>query len=151
MESIQIDTGVKRIMVNDDPNRVIEFNPSDLVFVEKFYQLIAQFEEKLTEYQRRAEENEKVKDLDASGLPVNMTERLALLHESCDYICDRIDHVFGEGTSQKAFDGARTLDMFGQFLDGISPYISKTRSQKVSQYLNPESARRPRSRKGKKK
>jgi hypothetical protein len=139
-------------MVNDDPARVIEFNPSDLIFVEKFYQLIAQFEEKLKEYQARAEQNEKITSLDADGLPINMAARLTLLRDSCDYICDRIDSVFGKDTSLKVFGGARTLDMFSQFLDGISPFISKTRVQKVSPYLNPESAKRnKRTVKGKKK
>jgi len=142
MENIVIDTGVKRIMVNDDPTRIIEFNPSDLIFVEKFYQLISEFETKLTEYQTRAEENENVSDLGADGLPVNMLARLALLHDACDYICERIDYVFGEGTSQKAFASARTLDMFKQFLSGISPFISKTRREKIKKYTNPEGAKR---------
>jgi len=152
MENIVIDTGVKRIMVNDDPARVIEFNPSDLIFVEKFYQLISEFETKLTEYQTHAEENEKVSTLGTDGLPVNMAARLALLHDACDYICERIDYVFGESTSQKAFAGARTLDMFEQFLNGISPFISKTRREKIAKYTNPESAKRNgRTVKGKKK
>ena len=152
MDSIQIDTGVKRIMVNDDPARVIEFNPSDLIFVEKFYGLISEFEVKMTEYQKQAEQNEKITTLGADGFPINMAERLRLLHEACDFICGRIDYVFGENTSAKVFDGARTLEMFSQFLDGISPFISKTRSEKVNKYTNPESAKRnKRSIKGNKK
>jgi hypothetical protein len=152
MENLTIDTGIKRIMINDDPARVIEFNPKDVFFVEKFYQLIKEFEGKLSEYQQRAEQNEKVTALGADGYPVNMAERLSLLHDACDYICGRIDYVFGKDTSLKVFDGARTLEMFSEFLNGISPYVVKERSEKVRQYTNPESAKRnQRSTKGKKK
>jgi hypothetical protein len=46
MESLHINTGGIRLCINDDPNRVIEFNPQDLSFAERFYSLLSDFEGK---------------------------------------------------------------------------------------------------------
>lgn len=43
MDSIRIDTGGVRLMVNGDPQRVIAFNPHDVVFAERFYALLGEF------------------------------------------------------------------------------------------------------------
>jgi len=38
MDNLRIDTGIKKILINDGPE-FIEFNPSDVIFAEKFYKL----------------------------------------------------------------------------------------------------------------
>ena len=95
MDSIRIDNGEKRICVNDDPSRVIVFNPSDIVFAEKFYNLIGNFETRLTEYQGRSADIDADKSTDGNGLPANLGQRMALLREACQYIRDQIDVLFG--------------------------------------------------------
>ncbi len=52
----------------------------------------------------------------------------------CNYMKEQIDFVFGKGTSEKAFGNALTLNMFDQFLGGISDYISKSRNSKMKKY-----------------
>ncbi len=136
MESIQIDTGEKRIMVNDDPQRVIVFNPTDVVFAEHYYQVVSEFGAKEEEFKRKYAALGTDETEDENGLPTNAGGKLALLRETCDYFRQKIDQVFGEGTSQAAFGDALTLDMFGQFFTGISPYIQTTRAAKIARYVN---------------
>ena len=137
MDSIRIDTGVKRIAINDDPTRVITFNPNDVAFAERFYSLIREFEDKQVEYETRSKELDAHKDeLDEHGLPVNVGEGLAFLREVCEFMCGRIDHLFGPGTSRIAFGDALTLEMFEQFFTGITPFIQSAREEKILRYTN---------------
>lgn len=133
MDSIRIETGEKRIAINDDPNRVIVFNPTDVVFVERFYELLRDFELKQVEYQDRFDSLE-IEKIDDRGLPVRAGEYIALLREVCEYMRDRIDRLFGAGTSQAAFGDAMTVDMFEQFFTGITPFIQLARSNKLKKY-----------------
>ena len=135
MDSIRIDSGVKRIAVNGDEKRVIEFNPEDIVFVEKFYGLIKQFEEKEVEFRERSKMISAKEGIDEYGIPVNTADSIQLALDLCDYLRVQIDAVFGAGTSQNAFGEARTLSMFEQFFGGIMPFIQGARSEKVGQYL----------------
>ena len=134
MDSLRIDDGVKRIAINDDPGRVIAFNPTDVTFAEKFYNLIGEFEIKLKEYQRMSDDLEKTDAKDDNGLPVNMDARLALLREVCGYIRGRIDYLFGVGTSQIAFGDVMAMEVFEQFFQGITPFFQRVRSAKIEQY-----------------
>lgn len=136
MESIHINTGVKRIAINDDPGRVIVFNPSDVAFAERFYRLIGEFQEKQADYQRRAEELDVNAVVDANGIPSNLADSLALLREACEFLRAKIDDLFGTGTSEKAFGDALSLDAFEQFFEGITPFVKTARSEKMTRYIN---------------
>lgn len=142
MQSLRIDTGSIKLAINEDPNRVIEFNPNDISFIERFYGLITDFEEKEKEYTKRLEKLGKNKEVDSLGIPKNLDEGLVILRDICDFMRGRIDHVFGEGVSQKAFGDANTLNMFEQFLDGVTPYIQNARTGKVQKYTGNRAQRR---------
>lgn len=133
-DSIRIDTGVKRILVNDDPQRVIVFNPDDVVFAEKFYHLLSDFESKEKEFVERAEALDANTALDEHGIPENTQARLAMMKEVCGYLREQIDHVFGQGTAQAAFENAMTLEMFAQFFNGLEPFIRKARADVTDKY-----------------
>jgi hypothetical protein len=134
MDSIRIDTGLKRIAINDDPLRVIEFNPEDTAFAERFYQLLGKFEAKLKDYQARAETLD-TQDVDEHGIPKNMSEHLALQREACEFMRGQIDALFGPETSAKAFGDTLNLFAFAQFFEGITPFIQATRTDKMAKYL----------------
>lgn len=134
MQSIRIDTGSIRIAINDDETRVIEFNPNDLAFIERFYGLIGEFEGKEKEYEQKINTINQSVELDSYNIPKNMGESLVLLKEICEFMREKIDHVFGNGTSQKAFGSENTLSMFEQFFNGITPYIQQARTGKVDKY-----------------
>lgn len=141
MDSIKIISGVKNIAINDDPERVISFNPTDVVFAEKFYNLLGEFQDKLKEYQDRSATIEAAAEVDENNLPVNLPDRIALLREVCEYMRGRIDYLFGPGTAQKVFEDALSLDMFEQFFTGITPFIQQARADKVSKYSNKQPKR----------
>jgi hypothetical protein len=142
MQSLRIDTGSIRLAINDDESRVIEFNPNDLAFIDRFYGLIGEFESKEKEYQQKLDILNQNTEMDAYNIPKNMGESLALLKEICGFMRDRIDYVFGEGTSQKVFGNDNTLDMFEQFFNGITPYIQQARTEKVEKYTGNRAQRR---------
>lgn len=135
MESLSIDVGEIRLAINNDPERVITFNPADAAFAERFYKVVDEFQAKSIQYQRQADET------------LTDEQAIALLKDTCVYVRDRIDYVFGADTSQKAFGDALVLDMFSQFFEGITPYIQKTRTAKLKQYLPPAKVNKPRKRK----
>ncbi len=134
MDNLRIDSGLKRIMINDDPNRFIEFNPNDVLFAEKFYALIKVFEEQEVKFQERIEQIQKNEEKDAYGIPVNTQETLDFVVEVCNFLREQIDKVFGAGTSQTVFGETQSLEMFEQFFTGITPFIKSSRTEKVTKY-----------------
>ena len=56
MDTIRTDKTIKRLTINDDPDRVIEFDPTDVLFIEKFYQLYREFEQKQIEFDEKSYE-----------------------------------------------------------------------------------------------
>ena len=140
MDSIRIDTGIKHIAVNDDPNCVITFNPNDVAFAENFYQLMQDFQIKQVDYQTRADALSDQTALDQNNLPVNLPAGLALLREICEYMRERIDRLFGAGASQKAFGDTLDLNVFEQFFAGMTPIIQAARQEKTARYLTSKHA-----------
>lgn len=128
-QSIRIDSGEVRLLINDDPTRVIRFNPGDVLFVEKFYGLMQGFEEVQKNFQARLDAI-PVTDGDMSTTP----QILAVIEEACDWLMSQIDNVFGEGTSQIVFAGVKSLDMIEQFFLAITPYVKSHRESKVNKY-----------------
>jgi hypothetical protein len=149
-DTLRIDTGEKHIAItnaNGDVRGEIVFNPADVLFAERFYKVVGEFDVKLTEYQSRYEEVGK--DTDEHGVLLHAENNLQLLRETCEYIRGQIDYLFGEGTSQIAFGDAMVLNMFEQFFDGITPFIQTARVQKISQYMPPPNGNGKKSRKRK--
>ena len=138
MDSIRIDTGIKRIQINDGPN-FIEFDPTDVAFADKFYKLIKDFDGKQADYQSRAKAISDDKELDSNGRPANIPAGLEMIREMCTFMRDGIDGVFGSGTSQTVFGDAMPLDlgMFTQFFHGITPFIQTARADKMNKYITP--------------
>ena len=132
--SVHIDTGEVELHVNGDPKRVVRFNPQDVRFAENFYALLKEFDIKRAEFTARDEkikaEGEKLID----GLPASLPESFVMIREACIWLRGEIDKIFGAGTSQTAFGDALVLDVFEQFLAGVTPHIAKVRESKVAQY-----------------
>jgi hypothetical protein len=134
MDSLRIDNGVKRIMINDGPN-FIEFNPSDVIFAERFYELLKKFEEKQIQFEQQAEKLDSQKDqLDANGLPMNLENQLAFMRDVCAFMREQIDFLFGSGTSQAVFGDVLSIEGIEQFFEGITPFIQTARAEKLKKY-----------------
>jgi len=134
MENLQINTGVKRIMINDDPGKFIEFNPEDVLFAERFYALIKVFEEQEAKFQARLKQIRENEAKDEYGIPLNTQETFDLVIEICNFIREQLDKVFGAGTSATVFGETQSLGMFEQFFAGIAPFIQNSRASKVTKY-----------------
>lgn len=135
MSNINIDTGEIRLTINDDPKRVVVFNPSDALFAERFYNLLQTFGEEREILEAKYDEIEQNQEVDKNGLPANIKQKFDLVKETCQMIKEKIDYVFGENTSQIAFGDSVNLDVFAQFFEGITPFIEKTREKKVKKYI----------------
>lgn len=144
MDTLVLSSNTKKIAITRDGEEtgVLNFDPSDVIFAEKFYNLIAEFQAKAREYEPRALALDGNKATDSNNLPVNFGERIALLREVCEYIRARIDHLFGIGTSQAAFGDVYDTDLIVQFLDGLKPFFQKTRVAKIEKYTTEASAKR---------
>lgn len=134
VDNIRIETGIKRIIVNDDPDRVVEFNPQDVVFAERWYALIQEYRKAEEDFITHAKELEAVTETDDIDLPINTKERIKFVRELCEWERSQIDNLFGEGTSQAAFGNALEIDMFEQFFSSISPFIESARKEKTQKY-----------------
>ena len=144
MESLDLKTNSKNIELKRDGvvTGVLSFDPSDVIFAEKFYNLITEFQAKAKEYEPQAEALDKNTATDGNGLPVNFGERIALLREVCEYIRTRIDHLFGIGTSQAAFGDVYDTELIVQFLDDLKPFFQSAREKKKKKYTSTASAKR---------
>jgi len=144
LDTLVLSSNTKKIAITRDGEEtgVLKFDPSDVIFAEKFYNLIAEFQAKSKEYEPRAQALDENTATDTHGLPVNLGERIALLRGVCEYIRDRIDHLFGAGTSQAAFGDVYDTDLIVQFMEGLKPFFQKTRGEKIEKYTTVASAKR---------
>lgn len=136
MQSLQINTGEIKLAINDDPNRVIAFNPSNALFAERFYNLMGDFKSRLIEYRVRMDELEKHGDTDENGIVLNIQEHIDIVKEANNFMRAKIDDLFGVGTSQTVFGDALVMDAFTQFFEGILPFIQQARKDKINKYSN---------------
>ena len=135
MDSIRINTGIVRLMIDDDPERVIAFNPEDVAFAEAFFNLYDDINRKQAELEAHAKEIAENGKTDEVGMPINAGDHIALLRDLIQYMRDGIDDVFGPGTSQTAFGNVYSLNSLISFIEGVTPYIEKARENKVSAYI----------------
>lgn len=131
-------SNVVRLTINDDPGRVITFNPQDVGFVERFFTLMDNVEAKEAEYTARLEDIQQDKGENTFGVPNAVRKEIALTAEICAYMREQIDMVFGAGTSQTVFGDLNVPDMFGEFFAGIAPHISAARAKAVKKYTAPK-------------
>lgn len=135
MDGFKIIDGIKRIAINDDPNRVIEFNPNDPLFAARFFQLYREFDEKRLELEAQAAALDAGRNIvDANGIPTNIEAGIKFMVDTANFMRDRIDHVFGEGASQKAFGESRDIEMIVQFFEGMTPFVQDARNAKMAKY-----------------
>lgn len=148
--SINKNEGI-RLAINDDPNRIISFNPEDVNFTQKFYSLLDFLEEKQKEYEEKtkiAEANNSIKKIEADGetieIPSKIKDIMQLISDICDELNAEIDKIFGEGTSLTLFQGAKIFNeksnQYIQFFEGITPFIKNTRDDVKAKYKNTSKA-----------
>jgi hypothetical protein len=139
--NLRIDTGVITLTINDGPN-TLQFNPSDVLFAEKFYRLMEALSAKIAEYKEWAARIDADKSLDESGMPKSLGEAITFTKTACGFFRAEIDALFGAGSSQKLFGDVVSLQAIGQFFNGITPHIGRARESRVAKYRGPVKARK---------
>lgn len=129
---------VVRLTINDDPEREVIFNPYDVGFVDRFFSMLDDVENKQAEYEQKLEDIRKDKSPSSYGIPRALKEEVKLSAEICRYMREQVDFVFGEGTSQTVFGDVNTVEMFGEFFAGIAPRVSAARSKATKKYTAPK-------------
>ncbi|MDF2537995.1 MAG: hypothetical protein K0S76_1016 [Herbinix sp.] len=124
MQNLNFDDGFKEFSINNDPNRVIRFNPADFGIIERInvaYQEI----EKATQIDEDIE-------LKADGSPVELIGKAAeIVQGISNTIKKQIDYIFNSSVSEAAFGHQSPLGMvkgvplYERFLNSIIPVIEK--------------------------
>ncbi len=139
MDSLNFETNAIKLMINDDPSRVISFDPTDVIFASKFYDVIGEFNQKMIELQKQARKFERETAIGENGLPLNAGDRLEFVKQVCQYLRGKIDDLFGAGTSQTVFGDGMSIQAIEGFFDGIMPYIEKARNKKLAKHISDKS------------
>ena len=125
MESLQIRTGMLALNILDDNGEVrgvFNFNPQDVKIGQKVFDMIADFQVKQLEFDK--------KKADCSG-PEDV---LKLLNEMIAYYKEEIDSTWGENSSKTLFGDANTITMFEDFFSGITPYYTRESKKRTAKY-----------------
>lgn len=128
MESFRIDSGVKRIEVNDAGEYItIDLKNND--YFERFRQFLKWLDRKQEEVTRKAKEleekhprsGEERGDIDA------IAAYMELQKETCDDISKQLDSLFGDGCMRKVFPDVSSpaIDLIWDFLEAVMPYLEK--------------------------
>ena len=129
---LRIDTGVVTVEVNDAGEEIC-FTP-DVYFVERFNDLYDVVMQKAEELKRREEELKANDAADDNEIPANRRERIALIKESCLFLHEKINELFGAGTCEKALGGALNPDCYIELLEALTPFIQNARKNKMNKY-----------------
>lgn len=136
-DSIRVDTGAKRIEVND-AGEYITLNFADQSLPIRFFELADEFQAKEPEYRAKAEAidaNETLTDYE------RMRAAAQLNLEFHTYFKEQIDRLFGPETCRKVFgDIIPGAELYGDFLAQITPYFEKygkERAKKLQKKYSP--------------
>lgn len=132
MNNLEINTGVVELMIDNDPERVIKFYPTDLAFAEGYYNLIQQYDQKQKDIETRIE---ALKHENKTRIEIEI-ECVKLKREAFETVRAGIDNTFGTGTAQTVFGDRNTLDMVSRFFTGVTPYIQGARMAEIERYTD---------------
>lgn len=137
---IRINTGTKRINVNDE-GEYIELKFGDQAFPGRVFGLFDAFEAKRAEMLQQMDEiNTREDETDTFGISRNQRDLLTLIESTHRYIANEIDNVFGPETCRKVFgDIVPSLEHVADFINALDPYFqsySKEREKAVKTKYN---------------
>lgn len=125
MDSLQVRTGQISLQILDDYGNVrgvFKFNPQDIESARRVFELQRELPNKEIEFERKI------------AAASTDEEKINTLSEIVDYFNAAIDECFGTGSSEVLFGGARTLSMYADFFNGITPYYEKAANDRTKKY-----------------
>lgn len=141
MQSINFDDGLKSFMINDNPNKVIRFNPADPNLIKRLKQAESNILKKKSEVECEI-------DISPDGTAADKTdEAVKYLDEFESLIREQFNFVFNADVYDMVFNGQSPLCMvksgflFEAVLNAITPLIqdevnkyNKESEQRVAKY-----------------
>lgn len=129
MKSFVLNTGIKRIAIFEnetdeaegkEPRGIFKFNPTDVTEARKILELQSTYEQEQEEYV--AKEKACVTDLD----------KFKVIEEFAQKYKDKLDYIYGNGTSNALFGDSLTYEMFGQFFEMITEQYAEFSKKRVA-------------------
>ena len=125
MQSLHFDDGFKEFMINDDPKRVIKFNPSDFSILERYQEAL----ENIKRVHAELSEDVEIKKDVTTGEGLN--EDVELIAKVNKLIREQVDYIFDSDVADIAFGNQSPLSMvkgvplFERFITAAQMHIEK--------------------------
>jgi len=124
--NITFDDGIQTVMLNNDPDRIIKWNPSDMEFIDRFMAFQSYVDQDLTP------KITQIYETISQGNGMTAYKQGAIT-ELGQIFNNELDKAFGYKVSEKAFMGASPLSstkngnlIFMNFLDALTPLIEQS-------------------------
>lgn len=144
MDKLRLDSGLKKIEVNDNGD-YITVNLSDGAFFDKFNNFLNWFYNKQDDVEKKCDElKAKYPEQEEESVDMHIHmfgDSAKLYRELCDEVCVELDKLFGERCCQKVFPGVESpgFELIIDFIDNITPLLQKyavERNQKINARYN---------------
>lgn len=141
LDSIRVDTGIKKIEVNDE-GETISLNFADQSFPVRYFAMVDEFQKQQEVFQK--EEDELVKECEENQLSeYEKLRKVAVFNLKVhEFFKERIEALFGADVCRKVFgDIVPSVDMYMDFISQLAPYFEKygkERQKKLMQKYNPK-------------
>lgn len=122
------DTALK-LTLNGDESKIIEFDPGDVVFRKKFFEI------KDSLIKKQQELDSKIKKIDLTK-DSGVKQSFKLEEEFYDYIESLIDDLFKEGTAKMVCNGRKNVFVLANFIIALVPYFERFKKETEDKYLN---------------
>ena len=142
MESLRLNTKRIEIMIDDDPKRVVKFNPDDVHLRARIYNLAKEAKRKQDDMQAQLTELETIEGEDSLGLPLKVETAMKLTVDIADFFMTEIDVAFGDGTSGIVFADGFDFESVVVFLEYVLSKFEAVGAKKIDDRLSKSVAKK---------